>query len=58
MARSKNILASGHMIMYAKEIGHGHFPGSNGWFHRWLTRYNVHLRSLSEEAAAVDTTVV
>ena len=63
VARSKSIPVSGRMIqeratMYAAELGHTSFTGSNGWLDRWLKRHNVHLRSLTGEAADVDPAVI
>ena len=45
VARSKHLHVSSCMIqereiMYAKEIGHGDFTGSNGWLNCWLKRRN------------------
>ena len=63
IARSKNIPVSGRMIqekaqMYASELGHTEFCGSNGWLERWQKRHNVRLATLSGEAADVDPVVV
>ncbi|XP_062511840.1 tigger transposable element-derived protein 6-like [Corticium candelabrum] len=55
-AQAKNIPISGHMIqeqalMYAEQLGHSSFSGSNGWLDRWMKRHNVRLACLSGEAA-------
>ena len=62
-ARSKNIPVSGRMIqekalMYAQELGHLSFTGSNGWLDRWQKRHNVRMAVLSGEAGDVDEAVV
>ena len=62
-AQAKNIPISGHMIqeqalMYAEQLGHSSFSGSNGWLDRWMKRHNVRLACLSGEAADVNPTVV
>ena len=62
-ARSKNIPVSGRMIqekalMYAQELGHLSFTGSNGWLDKWQKRHNVRMAVLSGEAGDVDEAVV
>lgn len=62
-ARSKNIPVSGRMIqeqalLYAAELGHDEFSGSNGWLDRWQRRHNVRMSTLSGEAADVSASIV
>ena len=63
IARAKNIPVSGRMIqeqalLYAAELGHEGFSGSNGWLNRWQKRHNVRMSTLSGEAADVSESVV
>ena len=44
--------------MYARELGHESFTGSNGWLEKWQKRHNVCLAVLSGKAADVDPSVV
>ena len=62
-ARAKNIPVSGRMIqeqarLYAAELGHEGFSGSNGWLDRWQKRHNVRMATLSGEAADVSESVI
>ncbi|XP_062511789.1 tigger transposable element-derived protein 6-like [Corticium candelabrum] len=61
--RSRNIPVSGRLIqeralVYAEQLGHSAFFGSNGWLEKWMIRHNVRLSCLSGEAADVDASVV
>ena len=44
--------------MYAEQLGHSAFSGSNGWLEKWMTRHNVRLSCLSGEAVDVDANVL
>ena len=62
-ACSRNIPFSNRLIqeralVYAEQLGHSAFSGSNGWLEKWMTRHNVRLSCLSGEVADVDASVV
>ncbi|XP_062511724.1 tigger transposable element-derived protein 6-like [Corticium candelabrum] len=62
-ARLRNIPVIGRLIqqralVYAEQLGHSAFSGSNGWLEKWMTRHNVRLSCLSGEAADVVASVV
>ena len=45
-------------LLYAAELGHEGFSGSNGWLDRWQKRHNIRMSTLSGEAADVSEGVV
>ena len=62
-ARAKNIPVSDRMIqeqalLYAAELGHEGFSGSNRWLDRWQKRHSVRMSTLSGEAADVSESIV
>jgi len=62
-ARALNIPLSGPVLVakasqLAAELGHSDFKCSDGWLTRFKSRHDITFRTISGEAAAVDTDVV